>query len=205
MVSTTLDNLTAPAITHSATPDGANAVFLAKTSSPRPFDVVHGTGSQMHICCSAPASSPAVSKATGAKGILSFGGPPGEFISSGKQLTLSYPVYKVSITQPGPGDIQMEFDRGDAEYDANFSTGSNERFGTHMYSQAQRYDMGNPGKPGLEISGDGRACNGIVGSFQVSNAEYRPDGTITKFAATFEQWCDDSKTPARGSVSVSSQ
>jgi predicted ATPase len=37
MVSTTLDNLTNPGITHSAAPSGANAVFLTKTSAPRPF------------------------------------------------------------------------------------------------------------------------------------------------------------------------
>jgi hypothetical protein len=159
----------------------------------------------MRICCSAAPLIPATSKQLRAKGTLSFGGPPGEFISSGKHLTVSDPGYKVSITQQGPGDIQMEFDRGDTEYNANFSTGSNTRFETRVYPHAQRYDTGDPRKPGLEVSGDGRACNAIAGSFQVSNVEYLPDGTISNFAATFEQWCDDSKAPARGSVSVSSQ
>ena len=32
----------------------------------------------------------------------------------------------------------------------------------------------------------------IAGSFLVSGVEYHADGTISKFAATFEQLCDDS-------------
>ena len=72
-----------------------------------------------------------------------------------------------------------------------------------MYTHTQRYDMGDPGKPGMEASGEERGCNAIAGSFHVSNVEYRLDGTISRFSATFEQWCDDSKAPARGSVSVS--
>jgi hypothetical protein len=58
--------------------------------------------------------------------------------------------------------------REDTEYDANFSTGSDARFEARAYSHAQRYAMGDPGAPGLEISGDERGCNSISGSFQVS-------------------------------------
>lgn len=186
-------------------PNNANSIFLAKTSTPRPFDVVVGSGSQMHVCCAAAVPSVTASKPGTFQGSLSFGGPLGEFVSGGRQLTLSNTGYKVTINQQGPGDLQVEFARGDTEYDANFSTGSNRRFVAQEYPHAQRYAMGDPGKPGLEISGDGRACNEIAGSFEVSDVEYHPNGTIAKFAATFEQWCDNSKVAARGSVSVASQ
>lgn len=205
MTSTTLDKLTTPAVTHSQPPDGANALFLLKASAPRPFTVVQGTGTQMHICCSSAAVATSAPKSVTAKGTLSLGGPASEYISSGKHLSLSAPGDTASITQQGPGDIQIAFVRGDTEYDANFSTGSDARFEARAYSHAQRYAMGEPGTPGLEISGDSRGCNAISGSFQVSKIEYRPDGTISRFMATFEQLCDDAKAAANGSIDISSQ
>jgi hypothetical protein len=205
MTSANLDKATAPAVTHAGTPNGANALFLLKTSAPRPFTVVQGTGAQMRVCCPpAPAATPAP-KASRAKGIMSFGGPAGEYISAGKRVALSAPGDKISITQQGPGDLQVAFVRGEAEYDANFSTGSDARFEARVYSHAQRYAMGDSGTPGLEISGNGRACNEISGSFQVSKVEFRSDGTVVRFVAVFEQLCDDAKAAASGSIDVSSQ
>jgi hypothetical protein len=57
MTSTTLDKLTTPAVTHFATPNGADALLLLKAAAPRPFTTVQGTGTQMHICCSPVAST----------------------------------------------------------------------------------------------------------------------------------------------------
>jgi hypothetical protein len=207
MTSPTLDKLTSPAVTHSGVRNEGNSIFLLRTSAPHSFDIVEGTGAQAHICCStAVASTPtSPSKSFSSKGTLSFAGAAGEFISSGKHLNLSDPACKISVTQQGPGDIQITFEHGDTEYDANFSTGSNQRFGAGTYAHAQRYGMDDSGQPGLEISGDGRSCNEISGSFQAAGVEYRSDGTISRFAATFEQLCDDSKVPLRGSISISSQ
>ena len=159
------------------------------------------------MCCSAAVASTSTSpsRSFSSKGTLSFAGAAGEFISSGKHLNLSDPAGKISFTQQGPGDIQITFEHGDTEYDANFSTGSNQRFGAGTYAHAQRYGMDDSGQPGLEISGDGRSCNKISGSYQVAGVKYSADGTISTFAATFEQLCDDSKVPLRGSVSISSQ
>jgi hypothetical protein len=65
--------------------------------------------------------------------------------------------------------------------------------------------MGDPGTPGLEISGDSRSCNDVLGSFEVSKVEYRADGSISRFEATFEQVCDDAKAAASGSIDISLQ
>jgi hypothetical protein len=207
MTSPTLDKLTSPAVSHSVVRNEGNSIFLLKTSAPHPFDVEEGTGARAHICCSTAVASRPTSppKSFSSKGTLSFGGAAGEFISSGKHLKVSDPAYRVSVMQQGPGDIQITFEHGDTEYDANFSTGSNQRFGAGTYAHAHRYGMDDSGQPSLEISGDGRGCNQISGSYQVTGVEYRSEGNIFKFAATFEQLCDDSKVPLRGSISISSQ
>ena len=139
------------------------------------------------------------------KGTLFINGAEGEYISSCRSLKFASPDYKISVIQQGPGDIQIEFQRDDTEFDASFSTGSEKRFEAKEYSGAQRWNMADAGRPALEISGDGRGCGEITGSFAVSSVEYGANGNITRFAATFFQLCDDSKNPARGNVQLTAK
>jgi hypothetical protein len=63
--------------------------------------------------------------------------------------------------------------------------------------------MVDAGHPALEVSGDGRGCGDIAGSFIVNDVSYGLDGGISKFSATFLQRCDDSKIWAHGSIDLS--
>jgi len=206
MVSAQLDNLTTPAVTRSSVPSGANAIFLVPTAKPHTVDSVTGTGSQMNICCATlPAEALPSAASNHFKGTLSITGAEGEYISSGRSLKFASPDYKISMIQQGPGDIQIEFQRDDTEFDASFSTGSEKRFEAKEYSGAQRWNTADAGRPALEIFGDGRACGEITGSFTVSSVEYGANGNITRFAATFLQLCDDSKIPARGNIELTAK
>lgn len=200
MVSAQLDTVTTPAVTHSPVPSGANASFLLPGAKARTIDIVTGTGSQMRICCAPNPASKIPATVSSFTGSLSINGAKGEYISSGGSLSFVSLSYKVSVTQKDAGNIQVRFEREDTEFDAGFSTGSDKRFENREYSGAQRWNMADPGHPGLEISGDGRGCGDIAGSFIVSNVEYGPNGRISRFAATFTQFCDGSRIPARGSV-----
>jgi hypothetical protein len=55
--------------------------------------------------------------------------------------------------------------------------------------------MADAGHPGLDVSGDGRGCEDIAGSFKVFQVSYDPDGSISRFSAAFQQLCDDAKIP----------
>ena len=202
MLSAQLDNLTTPAVTRSPVPKGSNATFLLPVAKPHAIDSVTGTGSQLNICCAAlPAGAPMSAASNHFKGTLFINGAEGEYISSGRSLKSASPDYKISVIQQGPGDIQIEFQRDDTQFDASFSTGSEKRFEAKEYSGAQRWNMADAGRPALEIFGDSRGCGEVTGSFAVSSVEYGANGNITRFATTFFQLCDDSKIPARGTSS----
>src|SRR5262249_16806482 len=54
------------------------------------------------------------------------------------------------------------------------------------YLNAQRFPFQDPGKPGLDVSGNGRGSNTLTGQFTVYDVGF--NGTaLTRFAAAFEQ------------------
>lgn len=63
------------------------------------------------------------------------------------------------------------------------------------YPGAERYPFESPGRPGLDLSGNGRGCNRVVGIFQVKQLEFGPYDTIRSFWATLQQGCDYADFP----------
>jgi hypothetical protein len=53
---------------------------------------------------------------------------------------------------------------------------------------------------GLSVSGDGRGCNTLTGSFEVKEVVYGSGSTIVSFRATFEQHCEGFAPAARGEI-----
>jgi hypothetical protein len=204
MTSPRLDSVTTPAITHSKIPEGTGATFLVISGEKHTVDSMLGSGTRMNICCDSKPSATHESGHTSNRvtGTVSFSGDAGEFVSSGKSWNLQSPSQQIKLTQNGPGDLQVSFGQGEREFDASFSTDSGKRFETKAYGRAERWGFASDGHAGLEISGDSRACNGIVGTFSVTKIEYTPDGKISRFAATFVQRCDDSKLSVRGTIDI---
>lgn len=208
MVSPRLDSLTTAAVTHSRVPSGANAPFLNPNVLAEPHrssDRWLGTGNQMQICCRSASifgySKPSISDHFTGK--LTIAGEPGEYISSGGTLVFASPSNKITVTQQGVGNLRVRFERGDTEFDASFSAPSGEHFEAREYTAAQRWNMADAGYPALEVSGDGRGCGDIAGSFIVNDVSYGSDGSISRFSATFLQRCDDSKILAHGNIALS--
>lgn len=68
-----------------------------------------------------------------------------------------------------------------------------------VYPEAQRYPFEDEGRPGFNVSGDGRGCNQLCARFQIHEIEL--DGpTVQRFAATFEQNCECGSSTLRGCV-----
>ena len=61
--------------------------------------------------------------------------------------------------------------------------------GPGTYTNAQRADFALPGHPGIDIAFQQRECGTNTGSFVITNATFLPDGTISSFAASFEEQC----------------
>ncbi|MFL5915038.1 MAG: IPT/TIG domain-containing protein [Gaiellaceae bacterium] len=62
------------------------------------------------------------------------------------------------------------------------------------YSNATRYPFNGSG-PGLDVSGMGRGCNELTGSFTVNSATFAADGTLRTASISFVQHCEGA-TPA---------
>jgi hypothetical protein len=67
------------------------------------------------------------------------------------------------------------------------------------YAGAQRYPF-NGSAAGLNVSGDGRGCNTLTGSFTINAIQTDQTGTVTLLNATFEQHCEGVVAALRGTI-----
>jgi hypothetical protein len=72
--------------------------------------------------------------------------------------------------------------------------GESLHFGT--YDNAMRAAFRQGTQPGLDVSGDGRGCNNVFGSFTISKMDVGSYGKVTAFEATFVQHCESATAPA---------
>ena len=52
------------------------------------------------------------------------------------------------------------------------------------------------------MSGNGRGCNTLTGSFEVFEAQYSADGTPTRLRASFVQHCEGVTAALRGTIEI---
>jgi subtilisin len=86
----------------------------------------------------------------------------------------------------------------------DFGAKSGSTLAPGVYEQAIRYPF-NTTQPGLSVDGDGRGCNEVTGRFVVMDLARNASNEITRFAADFEQHCENSPPGLRGSVRYNSQ
>lgn len=53
---------------------------------------------------------------------------------------------------------------------------------------------------GLYVSGNGRGCNRLFGSFVINDLSFGPKGEVNRLDATFEQHCEGDRSAARGHI-----
>jgi IPT/TIG domain len=65
------------------------------------------------------------------------------------------------------------------------------------YPDATRYPFNGSG-PGLDVSGMGRGCNTLTGSFTVNSATFTTDGTLKTASISFVQHCEGAQPALHG-------
>jgi hypothetical protein len=70
-----------------------------------------------------------------------------------------------------------------------------------LYEGATRTAFRNATSPGIDISGSG-GCNQTRGRFTVHDVSMTRTGTVQRFWATFEQYCDQNPAALRGDIRV---
>ena len=146
-------------------------------------------------------------------GSVSFKGDSGDYISQGKSYSYSThdgDALDVSSANGSTVSIRINAYNGDwwtLDFDAPGTPdrpvpGKPAVLAPGTYSSAHRYPFNGNG-PGLDLSGEGRGCNELTGSFTVTKAVFRPNGYVQTFDATFVQHCEGGTPAARGEVHIS--
>lgn len=143
---------------------------------------------------------------TVASGSVSFSGDPGDWITGGGSYAYSTDngdELSTFASEDGSyAGVNVNGYNGDWWY-LDFDAPGNQPLvpGT-TYDNATRYPFNGAG-PGLSLSGNGRGCNELTGTFTVLNAVFGPNGYVQTFDATFEQHCEGGEPAARGEVHIS--
>src|SRR3954471_22426710 len=69
-----------------------------------------------------------------------------------------------------------------------------------VYDRAQRAAFREAGRPGIDISGDGRGCNEDAGRFEVRDLSVAADGTLQRLWIVYEQHCEGGTAALFGEV-----
>ncbi|WFE50399.1 hypothetical protein [Micromonospora sp. WMMD1155] len=137
-------------------------------------------------------------------GSVSFSGDPGDYITGGDSYSYSTDGGD-QLTTNGSVDnsrvsVSISGYNGDW-WSVNFDAPGSAALAPGTYEKATRYPFNGAG-PGLDLSGNGRGCNELTGTFTVINAVFGPNGYVQTFDATFEQHCEGGTPAARGEVHI---
>lgn len=135
-------------------------------------------------------------------GSLSFSGD--DWIGGGQSYAYSTGAQDALNVSAGSDDnvvsVSVDGTQGDWWYlDLAAPAGQALQPGTY---QATRYPFNDTGA-GLSLSGDGRGCNTLTGSFTVFDVAFGPYGYVQTLDASFEQHCEGGSAATQGEVHIS--
>jgi hypothetical protein len=121
---------------------------------------------------------------------LQLDSQPGDFIGGAQQRTLT-PAVATFAGSTSADHSRVTITLSGADFSNSWNTVFAAPAGSPLvpgvYENATRFPLQNYG---LDVFGAGRGCNRLVGRFVVYEAVIESDGTVTRFAADFEQHCE---------------
>lgn len=121
-----------------------------------------------------------------------IGGGQARYYHAGNaEITLSGTTSSVNVNVSG-GNL------GD-QFNMQFAAPQGQTLQPGVYERAQRASFREAGRPGIDISGDGRGCNTISGRFEVKEVT-QVVNTITKLWIVYEQHCEGGSAALFGEV-----
>lgn len=127
----------------------------------------------------------------------------GDYIGQGREYVFSTEngLFHVKGEQ---NFISVLFE-GDDHWSFDFAAPRGRELEIGTYSSAQRTAFRNPVKPGIDISGAGRGCNKISGSFVIQDIGFSKSVGLEKFVAEFEQHCEEGIPALKGEINIATK
>ena len=197
LTSPELDIETHPAVTfaeHGATWQNG---LISSLAQPGPVEVRSGSARTADACCAPP---PQRAESRFWQGSLELSGGAGEYITNGRKVTINGAT--VSVTEHDDRSLDIEFGIGETTWDVELAAPNGARFARGRYEGAQRLGADNAGRPEFSVTGNGRGCNEVKGSFTVNDVDYDTAGRMDRLAVQFTQLCDDIRVPLTGIVTL---
>ena len=138
--------------------------------------------------------------AAGQTTVLDFKSQPGDYIGGGVDQTMTPADGNFTAFRNFNNGVTISFSGGARWWNLNFAAPQDAQLVPGVYEGATRWPFHSPTHPGMDISGEGRGCNALIGRFEVLEAVYTPSGEVERFAATFEQHCEGAAPALLGSV-----
>lgn len=131
-------------------------------------------------------------------GFVALQSDPGDFIGAGLDYRYTQADAQIVVTTSGRLlSIRIDGNEnwsGDFELPDTFT-----RLEVGVYSNLTRYPFHDVAVGGLSWSGEGRGCNQLTGSFEITSVTY--DGTaLTEIRINFEQYCEGGSVALRGEI-----
>jgi hypothetical protein len=133
---------------------------------------------------------------------LSLNSDSGDFIGLGQSIFLTPADGGFSANQNFDNGVSIDFfgnQLGEFWF-LDFAAPNGQPLTVGTYSGAMRFPFQNLGQPGLDVSGDGRGCNTLTGSFVVLEISFGANNTVNSFDAMFEQHCEGATPALRGEI-----
>ncbi|MEV7076354.1 hypothetical protein ACIQJT_26575 [Streptomyces sp. NPDC091972] len=139
------------------------------------------------------------------EGSFTFSGDEDDYISGGRSYayaTASQDRMNVSGSSDN-GVVTVSVDGANGDWwTLDLAAPSGKALTPGTYTGATRYPFNDAPEPGLSLSGNGRGCNQLTGTFTVSAVEFGPQGYVKKLDADFVQHCEGGTPAARGEVHI---
>jgi hypothetical protein len=135
---------------------------------------------------------------------LYFKSEAGDFVGAGQEKTYMPADVTFTISSTTNGVSGRVYDESPFTFwwDFRFTAPAGVSLAPGVHNTARGW----PTTPfnGLDFSGSGRGCNTKTGRFVILEAEYGSGGTVLKFAADFEQHCEDANAGLFGAIRYNS-
>jgi len=132
---------------------------------------------------------------------LSLTSDPGDFIGGGQTTFLTPADGSFSASKNFDNGVSIDFfGQAGVFWLLDFAAPNSQLLTVGSYTGGARFPFQAASQPGLSISGDGRGCNTLTGSFVVLEISYGAGTTINSFDATFEQHCEGATPALRGEI-----